>query len=201
VGGILVVAILQAGAFSGADNPSTPGPSRAAVASSIEPDPVGPPSPAASPTRAPSPNPAAAALPFPTSNATMPTPRPTPTATPKPTPKPTAKPKPKATPKPTPRPTPKPTPRPTPKPTPRIVYTDEEAGRAAWGYLDGRVVTRLPAGTRIKVCGARGCWEGRSYGYGPQESTGKLVDLDVAIFERICGPRSVGVADVVLYWR
>ena len=134
----------------------------------------------------------------------MPTPRPTasptPKATRKPKPKATPRPTPKPTPRPKPRATPKPTPRPTPRPTPKIVYANEEAGRAAWGHLDGRVVTRLPAGTRIKVCGDKGCWEGRSYGYGPQESTGKLVDLDLAIFERICGPRSIGVADILLYW-
>lgn len=149
----------------------------------------------------PFPAPVATALPFPTLDAPLPTARPTPTPTPKPTPKPTARPK--ATPKPTPKPTarPKATPKPTPKPTPKIVYTDKAAGVAAWGWLDGHVVTRLPAGTRIKVCGPRGCWEGRSYGYGPKESSGKLVDLDVTIFERICGPRSIGVADVVLYWR
>jgi hypothetical protein len=144
-----------------------------------------------------------AALPFPTSGATpKPTPRPTaiPKPTPKPTARPTARPKPRATPKPTPRPTPKPTPRPTPRPTPAIAYANEQAGRAAWGYLDGRVVTRLPAGTRIKVCGSGGCWEGVSYGYGPAESTGYLVDLDATIFERICGPLGKGVADVVLYW-
>jgi hypothetical protein len=101
----------------------------------------------------------------------------------------------------TPRPTPRPTLRPTPRPTPAVVYTSKQAGRAAWGYLDGRVITRLPAGTRIKVCGAKGCWEGRSYGYGPKEGTGYLVDLDASIFERICGPRSMGVADIVLSWR
>jgi hypothetical protein len=84
---------------------------------------------------------------------------------------------------------------------PAIAYTSKEAGRAAWGYLDGRVITRLPIGTRIKVCGDRGCWEGRSSGYGPRESTGYLVDLDASIFRRICGPLAQGVADIVLHWR
>jgi hypothetical protein len=80
------------------------------------------------------------------------------------------------------------------------VYANEEAGRAAWGYLDGRVITRLPAGTPIKACGSLGCWKGVSSGYGPKASTGYLVDLDAAIFERICGPLSQGVGDIVLSW-
>ena len=159
VGGILVVAILQAGVIP-ANDASTTDPGWEPLAASPAPGLTMPLLPTTSPALPLSANPAVAALPFPTSAATMPTPRPTPKATPKPKPK--ATPKPARTPKPTPRPTrrpkatPKPTPRPTPRPTPAIVYTNEQAGRAAWGRLDGRVITRLPQGTRIKVCGERG---------------------------------------------
>ena len=204
VGGILVVAILQAGVIP-ANDASTTDPGWEPLAASPAPGLTMPLLPTTSPALPLSANPAVAALPFPTSAATMPTPRPTPKATPKPKPK--ATPKPARTPKPTPRPTrrpkatPKPTPRPTPRPTPAIVYTNEQAGRAAWGRLDGRVITRLPQGTRIKVCGSGGCWEGVSSGYGPAKSTGYLVDLDASIFKRICGPLAQGVGDVVLHWR
>lgn len=105
----------------------------------------------------------------------------------------TAAPKPKA-----PAPKPKAT---APKPAPAIVYPHRAAGRATWGEFGGAVVTRLPQGTRIRVCGRLGCWAGVSTGYGPTASGGNLVDLDAAVFRRICGPLGVGVGAVVLSWR
>jgi hypothetical protein len=97
--------------------------------------------------------------------------------------------------------TPKPRPSPTPKPAPAIVYLRHVSGRATWGHFGGAVVTRLLPGTRIKVCGRLGCWEGVSSGYGPSQNGGNLVDLDTAIFRRINGPLSTGVGEVVLSWR
>jgi hypothetical protein len=88
-----------------------------------------------------------------------------------------------------------------PKPAPAIVYPHRAAGRATWGEFGGAVVTRLPQGTRIRVCGRLGCWEGVSTGYGPTASGGNLVDLDAAVFRGICGPLGVGVGAVVLSWR
>jgi hypothetical protein len=122
-----------------------------------------------------------------------------------------ATPRPKATPRATPATvtessastaaTPKPRPSPTPKPVPAIVYLHHVSGRATWGDFGGAVITRLLPGTRIKVCGRLGCWEGVSTGYGPSPDGGNLVDLDAAIFRRINGPLSTGVGDVVLSWR
>ena len=138
------------------------------------------------------------------------------TATPHPaassaTPRPKATPRPAATARPTPAPvtksaastpaTPKPRPSPTPKPAPAIVYLHHVSGRATWGRFDGAVITRLLPGTRIKVCGRLGCWEGVSSGYGPSPDGGNLVDLDAAVFRRINGPLSTGVGEVVLSWR
>jgi hypothetical protein len=135
------------------------------------------------------------------------TPRPTATPRPKATPRPTAvpvkKPAVRATAAPTPRPAPTPTPRPapTPKPTPAIVYQYEATGRATWGNFGGAVITRLPPGTRIRVCGSLGCWEGVSSGNGPSAGGGNLVDLDAAVFQRVCGPLGTGVGSIVLSWR
>ncbi len=127
------------------------------------------------------------------------------------TPRPKATPRPAATPRATPAPvtkstasaaaTPKPRPSPTPKPAPAIVYLHHVSGRATWGHFGGAVITRLLPGTRIKVCGRLGCWEGVSSGYGPSPHGGNLVDLDAAIFRRINGPLSTGVGEVVLSWR
>jgi hypothetical protein len=103
---------------------------------------------------------------------------------------------PKAAPKPAPKAAPKPAPRPKP-----IVYPSSATGRATWGHFGGRVITRLPKGTQIRVCGPHGCWTGVSSGYGPAPADGGLVDLDAAIFERICGPLRTGVATIVLSWR
>ena len=141
------------------------------------------------------------------------------TPRPKATPRPTATPRPKATatprPKATPRPTvvtvkkpvahataaPTPRPTPTPKPTPAIVYPYRATGNATWGDFGGAVITRLPPGTDIRVCGSLGCWEGVSSGYGPSASGDYLVDLDVSVFQRTCGPLSTGVGSIVLSWR
>jgi len=89
----------------------------------------------------------------------------------------------------------------TPKPTPAIAYQHRVDGRATWGHFGGAVITRLPRGTRIRVCGRLGCWEGVSAGYGPSPAGGNLVDLDAAVFQRICGPLATGVGSVALAWR
>ena len=88
-----------------------------------------------------------------------------------------------------------------PKPAPAIVYPHRAAGKATWGEFGGAVITRLPPGTRIRVCGSFGCWEGVSAGYGPSANGGHLVDLDAAVFRRICGPLGVGLGAIVLSWR
>ena len=133
------------------------------------------------------------------------------TPRPKATPRPTATPRPKATPRPTAAPVkkpaaqataaPTPRPAPTPKPTPAIVYQYRATGLATWGHFGGAVITRLPPGTRIRICGSLGCWEGVSSGNGPSAGGGNLVDLDAAVFQRVCGPLGTGVGSIVLSWR
>jgi hypothetical protein len=169
---------------------------------------------------------AAPATPSPKATATPPpkaTPRPTVAPRPKATPRPTVAPPPKATPRPTVAPPPKATPRPTvapvkkpaaqataaptprpaptPKPTPAIVYQYRATGLATWGDFGGAVITRLPPGTRIRVCGSLGCWEGVSSGNGPSAGGGNLVDLDAGVFQSVCGPLGTGVGSIVLSWR
>jgi len=157
---------------------------------------------------------AAPATPSPKATATPPpkaTPRPTATPRPKATPRPTATPRPKATPRPTAAPVkkpaaqataaPTPRPAPTPKPTPAIVYQYRATGLATWGDFGGAVITRLPPGTRIRVCGSLGCWEGVSSGNGPSAGGGNLVDLDAGVFQGVCGPLGTGVGSIVLSWR
>lgn len=126
------------------------------------------------------------------------------TRRPKATPRPTATLRPTAvTVKPAAHATAAPTPRPTPapKPTPAIVYQYRATGNATWGDFGGAVITRLPPGTHIRVCGSLGCWEGVSSGYGPSADGGNLVDLDAAVFQRVCGPLGAGVRSIVLSWR
>jgi len=73
-------------------------------------------------------------------------------------------------------------------------------GEASWGYgFYGHVVTRYHRGTIIRVCGPIGCTgKVASWGYGPARYTGRIADLDVRVFERVCGPRSIGVCDITL---
>ena len=133
------------------------------------------------------------------------------TPRPKATPRPTATPRPKATPRPTAAPVkkpaaqataaPTPRPAPTPKPTPAIVYQYRATGLATWGDFGGAVITRLPPGTPIRVCGSLGCWEGVSSGNGPSAGGGNLVDLDAGVFQSVCGPLGTGVGSIVLSWR
>ena len=120
---------------------------------------------------------------------------PRPKATPRPTAAPVKKPAAQATAAPTPRPAP------TPKPTPAIVYQYQATGLATWGDFGGAVITRLPPGTPIRICGSLGCWEGVSSGNGPSAGGGNLVDLDAAVFQRVCGPLGTGVGSIVLSWR
>ncbi len=75
-------------------------------------------------------------------------------------------------------------------------------GTASWGDFGGHVVTLKPVGTRIKVVGPNGVWRGRSWGNGPRVWTGRIVDLDVHVFEDICYPRSVGLCKVkLIFWK
>ena len=74
------------------------------------------------------------------------------------------------------------------------------AGIASWGWFGGHVVTRLPRGTRITVCGELGCWSGKSWGYGPAKRTGRIVDLDREVFRDLCGAPSKGLCEVTLTW-
>lgn len=83
----------------------------------------------------------------------------------------------------------------TPPTPPPVVQT---TGVASWGPFSGHVVTRYPRGTSIFVRGPLGGWTGVSWGYGPAASTGRIVDLDVTVFEMICGPRSLGLCHVTL---
>lgn len=73
-------------------------------------------------------------------------------------------------------------------------------GEASWGYgFHGHVVTRYPRGTIIRVCGRLGCTgRVRSWGYGPAKYTGRIADLDVGVFENVCGPRGMGVCQIRL---
>jgi hypothetical protein len=86
-------------------------------------------------------------------------------------------------------------------PTPAIVYRYRASGRATWGPFGGAVITRLPPGTQIRVCGRLGCWQGVSSGHGPSADGGNLVDLSSEVFRRVCGPLGVGVGSIVLSWR
>jgi len=73
-------------------------------------------------------------------------------------------------------------------------------GTASWGRGWAGVVTRLPRGTRIRVCGRLGCWSGRSVGYGPARRTHRVADLSRPVFARICGSPSMGLCRVTV-WR
>ena len=154
---------------------------------------------------------AAAAVSLPARHDPSPTPRPAATPRPIATAVPTAAhakavtPSPKATPKPavTSRSVAKATPaKATPvHTTPAIVYRYRASGRATWGPFGGAVITRLPPGTQIRVCGRLGCWQGVSSGHGPSAGGGNLVDLSEEVFRRICGPLGIGVGSIVLSWR
>lgn len=74
-------------------------------------------------------------------------------------------------------------------------------GIASWGPFGGHVVTRLPRGTSITIIGPLGRWSGLSWGYGPAKWTNRIADLDVTVFENVCGPRSIGLCKVTLIWR
>ena len=176
----------------------TAAPVRRPMLASVKTDPSATPRPAATPRPSATPDPAATphatATSHPATSSATPRPKATPRATPRATPAPVPKSSASTA------ATPKPRPSPTPKPAPAIVYLHHVSGRATWGDFGGAVITRLLPGTRIKVCGRLGCWEGVSTGYGPSPDGGNLVDLDAAIFRRINGPLSTGVGDVVLSW-
>jgi hypothetical protein len=71
-------------------------------------------------------------------------------------------------------------------------------GIASWGDGWAGVVTRLPRGTWIRVCGALGCWSGRSVGFGPAVATGRIADRSAAVFAAICGAPSMGLCSITL---
>lgn len=54
-------------------------------------------------------------------------------------------------------------------------------------YSNGTTAMRLPRGTVIVVCGARGCLERVVNDYGPAASTGRLIDMYQPDFFAICG--------------
>jgi hypothetical protein len=91
-----------------------------------------------------------------------------------------------------------------PPSSPEILPTSEAIrGVASWGWFDGHVVTRLPRGTRIEICGVETgrCWSGRSWGYGPDPDIhpGRIADMDVRWWWHVCQrDPSVGLCDVTL---
>lgn len=88
----------------------------------------------------------------------------------------------------------------TPKPSGGTTSSTKMVGTASWGPFGGNIVTREKRGTPVKVCGELGCTKWMpSYGYGPVKNTGRIVDLDVNLFEDVCGPRSIGLCKVTLY--
>lgn len=103
-------------------------------------------------------------------------------------------------------PTPEPTFTPSPAPSASRNTSKAQAptrtlrGEASWGYgFKGHIVTRYKRGTIIRVCGPLGCTpKVRSWGYGPAKYTGRIADLDVNVFEDVCGPRSIGVCQIRL---
>lgn len=54
-------------------------------------------------------------------------------------------------------------------------------------YDNGTTAMRLPRGTIVRICGAAGCIQRTINDYGPQESTGRIIDLYRADFFAICG--------------
>ena len=87
-----------------------------------------------------------------------------------------------------------------PAATPRPPRTARTAlsGTASWGWGWSGVVTRLPRGTRIRVCGPLACWSGRSEGHGPAAWTGRIADLSRSVFARLCGDPARGLCRVTL---
>lgn len=48
------------------------------------------------------------------------------------------------------------------------------------------------------MSGPLGCWSGRSVGYGPKASTGRVADLSRSVFKSICGDPSIGLCRVTM---
>lgn len=82
----------------------------------------------------------------------------------------------------------------------RVLLLSVIVGIGSWGNFGGHVVTRLPRGTSIFVAGPEGGWTGSSWGFGPAESTGRIVDMDVTVFEIVCGSWRIGLCEVELSW-
>lgn len=74
-------------------------------------------------------------------------------------------------------------------------------GRASWvrASLGGAyLAARLPKGTRLRVCGPRGCIVGTVNDYGPSRRIvpHRVVDLSRAYFRRVCGDPAKGTCRV-----
>ncbi len=79
-------------------------------------------------------------------------------------------------------------------------FAHELVGTGSWGDGWSGVVTRLPRGTVIQVCGPLACWSGRSVGYGPAKWTGRITDMSRTVFSEVCGAPSMGLCRVTLRW-
>lgn len=102
------------------------------------------------------------------------------------------------TPAPTRRPDPTRPPTPVPKPRPlRVVHGTATTYGPGW---DGWIAWPAGPGWRLRICGAGGCALRTSNDAGPSKAgqrAGRVVDLDVATFELVCGkPWRAGVCTV-----
>jgi hypothetical protein len=120
---------------------------------------------------------------------------PTPAATPNPTPRPAAKPVSK------PAPTTRPTTRPTKTTTgPSSGYKRVLTGLASW-YDNGTTAMRLPHGTHIRICGAKGCVSRVVRDWGPARYlSDRIVDMTPEDFVAVTGRGlGAGLAKVTVY--
>ena len=84
------------------------------------------------------------------------------------------------------------------KPLPRTSHGIASYVRASLGshYL----ASRLPKGTRLRVCGPAGCISGTVNDYGPSKRLHpeRIVDLSAYWFTNVCGPLSMGLCKVTV---
>lgn len=76
-------------------------------------------------------------------------------------------------------------------------------GRASWvaeKFGSGYLAARLPKGTRLRICGPRGCVVAVVNDRGPDRRVfpGRVVDLSRARFARVCGDPGMGTCPVVV---
>ncbi len=74
-------------------------------------------------------------------------------------------------------------------------------GRASWVdpvYGARYLAARMHRGTRLRVCGARGCITGRVNDYGPSRRIypERIVDLSKSRFREVCGWPGMGTCRV-----